>query len=56
MAETDSAQPGNLPRLEDLRADELRKWREVGGTLEEFDVFWPLIRDRLLRDLRSTAA
>lgn len=56
MAETDSAQPGNLPRLEDLRADELRKWREMGATREEFGAFWPLILDRRLKNLRGRAA
>jgi hypothetical protein len=42
-------------RLEDHHADALRRWREMGGTRAEFDLFWPLIRDRLLEDLRRAA-
>lgn len=56
MIDADHTPTGYPPRLEHLRADELRKWREIGGTREEFDIFWPLIRDRLLKDLRGRAA
>ncbi len=43
-------------RLEDDRADAYREWIGWGGTREEFEVFWPLIRDRLLAGLRENAA
>jgi hypothetical protein len=56
MIEADHAPTSEPRRLEDLRADELRKWRDIGGTREEFDVFWPMILDRLLKDLRGRVA
>ncbi len=44
-----------LRRLEDHHADALRRWREMGGTRKEFEVFWPLIRGHLLAELRRAA-
>lgn len=43
-------------RLEDDRADAYREWRDLGWTREEFEVFWPLIRDRMLAAPRRSAA
>lgn len=47
--------PTPTRRLEDDYRDELRKWRENGGTLEQFRVFWPLIRDKRLSERRRAA-
>ena len=55
MSAVDPKPTGNPPRLQDLRADELRKWRGMGATREEFDSFWLMI-DELLKDLRGRAA